>query len=276
MKKLYFAVLLTGCQFYASAQCADLFFSEYLEGSSNNKALELYNPTDNTIDLSSYSIGIFSNGSPTVSATFNIKGALSSKGSYVMINSQADSALQLLADTLVGGNVLKFNGDDALILFHGTDTLDVIGKVGDLPTSGYWDVDTGGTKDQSLVRKQTVNGGELDWAINAMQWAAYPKDSYSSLGGHSMTPCTTTSISTFTSGYDIEIYPNPAHHYLYVQNVTSNCLYSVYDVLGNKVKCSSFLSSSGFSININHLEKGIYILSLTTNNQQVVKRFVKE
>ena len=45
------------------AQCTDLFFSEYIEGSSNNKALEIYNPTNQEIDLSAYSISRYSNGS---------------------------------------------------------------------------------------------------------------------------------------------------------------------------------------------------------------------
>ncbi|MFO1515441.1 MAG: lamin tail domain-containing protein [Lysobacterales bacterium] len=36
----------------AEAAPADLFFSEYVEGSSNNKALEIYNGTAAPIDLS--------------------------------------------------------------------------------------------------------------------------------------------------------------------------------------------------------------------------------
>ena len=35
---------------------ADLFFSEYAEGSSNNKWLEVYNPTDNALDMKGTSI----------------------------------------------------------------------------------------------------------------------------------------------------------------------------------------------------------------------------
>ncbi len=35
-------------------QVSDLFFSEYVEGSSNNKALEIYNPTNSSINLSGY------------------------------------------------------------------------------------------------------------------------------------------------------------------------------------------------------------------------------
>ena len=43
-------------------QCDDLFISEYVEGYGNNRALEIYNPTNAAIDLSEYSVGRFSNG----------------------------------------------------------------------------------------------------------------------------------------------------------------------------------------------------------------------
>ena len=46
-----------------SAQCDDLFISEYVEGYANNKALEIYNPTGSAIQLSDYSLARFSNGS---------------------------------------------------------------------------------------------------------------------------------------------------------------------------------------------------------------------
>ena len=42
--------------------CSELFFSEYAEGSYQNKAIEVYNPTNSTIDLSGYRIERFSNG----------------------------------------------------------------------------------------------------------------------------------------------------------------------------------------------------------------------
>ncbi|HKK88997.1 MAG TPA: lamin tail domain-containing protein [Saprospiraceae bacterium] len=52
----------------AFAQCNELFISEYVEGSGNNRALEIYNPTDRIVDLSEYSVGRFRNGSTTFTA----------------------------------------------------------------------------------------------------------------------------------------------------------------------------------------------------------------
>lgn len=277
MKKIYLAFLCMGFQLYVSAQCTDLFFSEYLEGASNNKALELYNPSNAAVDLSNYSISIFTNGSATASSTFYPKGLLAADETYVMVNSSADSVLlEPLADTLVGGNVLKFNGNDALVLFNGTDTVDIIGQVGVSPSSGYWDVDTGSTQDHSLIRKPAVNAGESNWTVGATQWLVYNKDSYSSLGDHSMTPCTTTSISSLMPLQEVELYPNPAHNFLFVQNLQTNATYAVYDILGNKINCSTSFTSSGLSLTISHLEKGVYIFWAKSNNKQIVKKFVKE
>jgi len=66
------------------AQCSDIFISEYVEGWSNNKALELYNPTANTIDLSAYSIARYSNGSIQPSAPLQLSGTILPYSTYVL------------------------------------------------------------------------------------------------------------------------------------------------------------------------------------------------
>ena len=43
----------------------NLFFSEYAEGSSNNKYMEIYNPTSSAIDLSGYAFPSVSNAPST-------------------------------------------------------------------------------------------------------------------------------------------------------------------------------------------------------------------
>ena len=48
------------------AQCENLFFSEAAEGSSNNKYLEIYNPTGADVDLSGYAFPSVSNAPSVV------------------------------------------------------------------------------------------------------------------------------------------------------------------------------------------------------------------
>ena len=59
-----FATLFVLTATVASAQCG-LFFSEYAEGSSNNKYLEIYNPTDEDVSLDGYAFPSVSNAPTT-------------------------------------------------------------------------------------------------------------------------------------------------------------------------------------------------------------------
>ncbi len=56
MKKLLLLIIALASVGFASAQCNELFWSEYVEGSCNSKGLEIYKPTKNLINLSAYAI----------------------------------------------------------------------------------------------------------------------------------------------------------------------------------------------------------------------------
>ena len=72
--------------------CSDLFFSEYVEGSSQNKAIEVYNPTDAPIDLSNYTIERYSNGATNNSGggVTNLTGMVASGDAFVLTNGETD------------------------------------------------------------------------------------------------------------------------------------------------------------------------------------------
>ncbi|HCB18134.1 MAG TPA: hypothetical protein DEP76_13915, partial [Alteromonas sp.] len=76
-----------------SALADDLFISEYIEGSSNNKAIEIYNPTDTAIDLTGYRLEIYSNGGTSAGTTIALSGMLASGDVYVVADNDADSAI---------------------------------------------------------------------------------------------------------------------------------------------------------------------------------------
>ena len=83
MKALYTLTLFLLVNFL-NAQCSDLFFSEYVEGWSNNKALEIYNPTPNQIDLSAYSISRYTNGATTASIPQQLDGLIEPYSTFVI------------------------------------------------------------------------------------------------------------------------------------------------------------------------------------------------
>ena len=64
---LILAGLLPASAAPALAASTDLFISEYIEGSSNNKAIEIYNGTGATVNLATggYNIQMHFNGNPS-------------------------------------------------------------------------------------------------------------------------------------------------------------------------------------------------------------------
>ncbi len=173
------------------APCSELFFSEYIEGSGNNKGVEIYNPSSSAINLTGYQVFEMVNGGSATN-TLNLSGSLAAGAVYVITTNAADSLMLLQSDTALGyPSVSHFNGDDAVALINPTsDTVDIIGVIGIDPGSS-WPVGSGSTKDHTLIRKKSVHAGETDWAIASTQWDVFPKNTFDSLGAHTMSLCGT-------------------------------------------------------------------------------------
>ncbi len=181
---------------YTATSCGDLFFSEYAEGSSNNKYFEIYNPTASAISLSGYTVYLSGNGG-SYTNTFTSSASIASGDVYMISTNQLDSATQTLADTAMGyPSVAHFNGDDALILVNGTDTIDVIGVPGVDPGSS-WTVGTGSTANHTLVRKATVDMGSTDWTTGAGEWDVYASNTWTYAGSNSSNCIVTPKNVTF-------------------------------------------------------------------------------
>lgn len=123
----------------------DLFFSYYIEGSSNNKAIAIFNGTENDVNLNGYSVKLYSNGSTTVGSTLDLNGILLKGEVYVIANSLASDDVKNLANIFHG--VANFNGDDVVTLNKNELLIDSIGTVGNRDNS---------YADKSLIRKSSV------------------------------------------------------------------------------------------------------------------------
>jgi hypothetical protein len=176
--------------------CGDLFFSEYLEGTGNNKALEIYNPTEEEIDLSIYEIWIYANGSADPTGTISLSGALPSGETFVVCNAGADEDILQVADLLTGS--INFNGDDALQLVNDGAGIDVIGFIGEAPAEGYWYTTNGSTQDHTLVRGATEGSATTSWPLSAGEWVAYDSDSFQFIGNHLFAGCGDLAIPIVT------------------------------------------------------------------------------
>ncbi|MCJ8278887.1 MAG: lamin tail domain-containing protein [Rivularia sp. ALOHA_DT_140] len=142
---------------------AEIFISEYVEGSSNNKAIELYNSTDSVIDLATdnYTIELYSNGASSPNQTLNLTGTIASKDVFVITRSNADAAIQAVADITDANGVINFNGDDAIVIKKNGTFVDVIGQVGFDPGS-QWGSGDASTQNNTIRRKETVTTGDTN------------------------------------------------------------------------------------------------------------------
>ncbi|MEI7801813.1 MAG: Calx-beta domain-containing protein [Bacteroidota bacterium] len=218
MKRIFtvIALLLTTTIAFAQnpAPCSDLFFSEYVEGTSFNKVIEIYNPTGSTIDLANYKLLLFANGSPTPTSTFSMFGSIAAGAVYIVTNPNDTSVyINSIADTTAG--TVNFTGNDAFALLNltSTDTIDRIGQFGNDPGANGWTVGSGSTSDHTLVRMSTIHNGQSDWSIGATEWDVYPINDFTHLGAHTFSPCVvnpevyliSTAQSVIESGVSISI-----------------------------------------------------------------------
>ena len=179
----------------------DLFISEYIEGSSNNKAIEFYNGTGATIDLTGYSLEFYSNGSSSANVTINLMGTIANGDVFVLADNDADAAILAVADQTDSNDF--FDGDDAIVLKNNGDVIDVIGQVGFDP-GNQWGRRLTSTRNNTLIRKYTVIDGEtnLNDAFDpASEWDGFDRDTFDDLGTHTaITIITGTSDSERLSG----------------------------------------------------------------------------
>ncbi len=168
----------------------ELFISEYIEGSSNNKALEIYNGTGAPIDLGAgeYSVQIYFNGSSSAGRTIALTGTVTVGDAYVLAHSSTPTITGDQEDANLG-----FNGDDAVVLSRGTAVLDVIGQIGSDPGT-QWGSDLASTADNTLRRKACVAGGDPDGSNAfdpASEWEGFANDAVAGLGEHTFSgePC---------------------------------------------------------------------------------------
>ncbi|MFA5290605.1 MAG: lamin tail domain-containing protein, partial [Candidatus Izemoplasmatales bacterium] len=171
-------------------QGTELFFSEYIEGSSSNKALELYNPTDGSISLVGYSIEMYANGATSPTSTYSFSsGSISAGGTYVIVNSSGSNTLRNLRDLQITSGIMAFDGNDALVLKKNGIIIDSIGQVGNNPGTGGWIGGGLSTTNRTLVRKSRIYSGRTN-AYSSFdpsdEWLGYSQDVFTNLRSHTV------------------------------------------------------------------------------------------
>ena len=278
--------------------CSELFFSEYVEGYGQNKAIEIYNPTTVAIDLSDYKVERYSNGATTNSGGItSLTGILASGDAFVLTSGETDSTstfgfidpvLFAMGDMAepVGSypTPLHMNGDDAMVLTKNGAIIDVIGKVGEEPASGAWTADsTSGftmgswwTANHTMIRKSTVKVGDgngLDLFNPSLEWDSLPAPNWGDLGMHTCDCVGSTGLSEVRDVSYI-VYPNPANIGETITVNTTSKIESIelVNILGEKV-----LTETSNQIATTNLSKGTYIIIINlTDGRKVDNKIIIE
>lgn len=181
------AGLLTALPLHARA-ASELLISEYVEGSSNNKAIEIYNGTGAAVDLAAngYVLQMYFNGNPSAGLTINLTGTVASGDVHVLAQGSAHAMILAQADQTNSSG--WFNGDDAIVLRKGGAAgavVDSIGQVGFDPGS-EWGSGLTSTADNTLRRKAGSDGDSnpFDTFDPSLAWDGFAVDTFDGLGSH--------------------------------------------------------------------------------------------
>jgi len=289
MKQFLLSVSLLFAMSVNAQDCSELFISEYVEGPAQNNGIEIYNPTNATIDLNGYSINRYSNGATSGPELWPLSGVISAGQAIAIGNGQLDSIdlgtywsvpvdpifYSMLDDHCNGdydeNSTFYFNGDDAMTLEKGGNIIDIFGKVGEDPglawtddaTAGYTDANGGTwwTKRQTLVRKASVKQGV---SVNpilfnpTLEYDSLPDATYSGMGSHTC-DCSNATALNENESISYVMYPNPVVKggVVLINSNSKIQTIRVTNILGGKV-----MSLNTKSISTSDLSKGTYIISI--------------
>ena len=148
-----------------------LIISEYVEGSGNNKYLEIANISDSEIDLAAYTLRKYVNGAEDNFDDMALSGTLASKAVKVFrINTSELTLPEGVTAEATNSQVLNFNGDDPVALICNGEVVDLLGVFGD--------VDFG--KDVTLRRKSSVTAPSATYNVD--EWDTLEQNDVSGLG----------------------------------------------------------------------------------------------
>ncbi len=197
--KLLFLTLLFSALSWG--QATDLFISEYVEGSIDNKYIEIYNGTGVSVNLEDYKLRNYANGAVTPTNDIALSGTLADGAVIVYKNTSAT----IYSGTTTTNAAVNFNGDDAVALFKISTgaNVDIFGKIGDDPGAA-WTATGYTTLNKTLVRKSSVCGGVTvnpagtgagAFTTLSTEWDIFNQDTVSSLGSHTASCSTPPEIN---------------------------------------------------------------------------------
>lgn len=225
----------------------DLFISEYICSAGNNKAIEIYNGTNNDICLNDYSVRflISTNGSSYGNKRVQEFSTIDSikTNSTILLYEKLDNLTvnnntAFYKDTCLSreNTVLMTTGNDAIILLKNNIPIDIFGDtVTTLAT--YWQTTNGDIKTNATIirRKSTISKGRT-------------------INPNTTGPVLTTMATFLSNEWDL-VYNGSSPSAASLSGVGTHSMNNAYGGVDSLV---SITSVSGESYTINGLEEGTY------------------
>ena len=238
----------------------DLFIVKYIEGTGNNKALEILNKTGHEVDLSNYMIRVqyYNSTYDTYyfGNSFELEGKIPNNESFVILNPKSTLSCYTNADAkfLTAGEALTFAGTQYVELAYKLATIDAVGSK--FVSNSYGDV--------SLYRKNTVTNPTS--AFNISEWDSYSTNYCQNLG-------TLSASDIVLAENNIKIYPNPVHDNIFVSGKVENVKSAqILDFSGKLIYSENLPFKNKKNISVQNLKAGSYLLKLNDKVYQFIKK----
>ena len=246
----------------------ELLISEYVEGSSNNKAIEIANLITSPVELDGYNLRRDSNGGGEWSERFDLTGTINVGDVIVIINANANSQILLdQADIVVANNQstnygepLNFNGNDPVGLFKDDVLIDIVGEFGG-GSSNF-------AKDKTLRRKSTVVEPNINFDLNN-EWEIFPMDTFDDIGGTHLT----LSIEE-EQWKQLSVYPNPTSDDFLNIKFSQDVKVEVFSIFGKKLIHTN-INQSDSILDISTLSKGVYVIKVSHKGLSISTKIIK-
>ena len=252
----------------------DLMITKYIEGSSNNKAIEVTNLTGHDVDLSNYYLRIQLKGtSYYFSDAYELEGKLNSGQSIVIINPYATLSNYSIsqANFITNSPPLTYTGSQYVELAYGKKYLKTVST--NNYDMGFETVDGVGLSDvsnangnMSLYRNTNIKDPNLSFTMT--EWTGYSSNYATGLGTFLATS------ESIVKGLNLSIYPNPTSNLLYVKGEGLNRISKaeIYDFTGKLImKLDKPFTVDNF-IDVSALSYGNYILKLDEESIKFIKK----
>lgn len=240
----------------------DILVSKYLEGTSNNKAIEITNRTGHPVNLKDYRLSIQFNGGSSgyyFVDPYELEGIIQNNETAVILNPNANFTCYTVnqARFVTAAPQMTFGGSNYLELRYKSTTVDAIGVSGQNNSTVLGNV--------SLYRKNTVTQPTTTFSIT--EWDSYPSNYCQNLGVLS------TSDIMLADHKEISIFPNPVQEDIFVKGEGTDIkMAQIIDFSGRTIYIEKNPFKNKKNISVQNLQTGTYLLKLDEKTFQFIKK----